>query len=99
MIYNFMKCTALLLLSLVITSHVLAQNTISGKVTDENDNPLSIYHARSYENAVGDPAVVPKTDKRPLEEIKADPLYDPNRHARMMDVKFDSNGKPIFEYY
>ena len=66
---------------------------------DENGKPLSIYHARSYEKAVGDPAVVPKTDKRPLEEIKADPLYDPNRHARMMDVKFDSNGKPIFEYY
>ena len=66
---------------------------------DKNGKPISIYHARDYENAVGDPAVVPESDKRSLEEIKADPLYDPNRHARMMEVKFNNNGKPIFEYY
>ena len=66
---------------------------------DENGNPLSVYHARDYENAVGDPEFVPKTDKRPLEEIKKDPLYDPNRHARVMEVNFDENGKPIFQYY
>ncbi len=66
---------------------------------DENGNPLSIYHARDYEKAVGDPTFVPKTDTRPLDEIIADPLYDPNRHARVMEVKFDNNGRPIFEYY
>ncbi|NIK91446.1 family 43 glycosylhydrolase [Mangrovimonas sp. CR14] len=66
---------------------------------DENGKPLSVYHARDYEKAVGDPEFVPKTDKRPLEEIIADPLYDPNRHARVMEVKFDDNGRPIFEYY
>ena len=66
---------------------------------DENGKPLSIYHARDYEKAVGDPSVVPESDKRPLEEIIADPLYDPNRHARMMEVKFDNNGRPIFKYY
>ena len=66
---------------------------------DESGNPMSIYHARSYEKAVGDPAVVPKSDKRPLNEIIADPLYDPNRHARMMKVKFNENGRPIFKYY
>ncbi|MGB3144269.1 MAG: family 43 glycosylhydrolase [Maribacter sp.] len=66
---------------------------------DENGKPLSIYHARDYEKAVGDPAVVPKSDRRPLEEIIADPLYDPNRHARAMEVKFDNSGKPIFNYF
>lgn len=66
---------------------------------DENGNPLMIYHARDYEKAVGDPKMVPATDKRSLEEIKADPLYDPNRHARMMEVKFDDNGRPVFELY
>lgn len=66
---------------------------------DENGDPLMIYHARDYEKAVGDPKMVPATDKRSLEEIKADPLYDPNRHARMMEVKFDSNGRPVFEFY
>ncbi|GGF82623.1 glycoside hydrolase family 43 protein [Wenyingzhuangia marina] len=66
---------------------------------DENGNPLMIYHARSYEKAVGDPSVVPASDTRPLEDIKADPLYDPNRHARMMKVRFDKDGKPVFKYY
>lgn len=66
---------------------------------DENGNPLSIYHARDYEKAVGDPTFVPETDTRPLDEIIADPLYDPNRHARVMEVKFDKNGRPFFEYY
>lgn len=36
---------------------------------------------------------------RDYEKIEGDPLYDPNRHARMMEVKFDDNGKPIFEFY
>lgn len=65
---------------------------------DKNGEPLVIYHARDYEKAVGDPKVVPVTDKRPLKEIIADPLYDPNRHARMMKLKFDENGKPVFEF-
>ncbi|WP_244307349.1 glycoside hydrolase family 43 protein [Flavobacterium fluviatile] len=65
---------------------------------DENGEPILIYHARDYEKAVGDPKVVPATDKRSLEEIIADPLYDPNRHARMMKVKFDENGTPIFKF-
>jgi GH43 family beta-xylosidase len=43
--------------------------------------------------------MVTGTDKRPLEVIMADPLYDPNRHARMMEVKFDDNGRPVFEFY
>lgn len=36
---------------------------------------------------------------RDYEKIIGDPLYDPNRHARIMEVKFDDSGKPIFEFY
>lgn len=36
---------------------------------------------------------------RDYEKIIGDPLYDPNRHARVMEVKFDEVGKPLFEYY
>ncbi|WP_299781826.1 family 43 glycosylhydrolase [uncultured Formosa sp.] len=36
---------------------------------------------------------------RDYENIEGDPLFDPNRHARIMDVKFDESGKPIFEFY
>jgi GH43 family beta-xylosidase len=36
---------------------------------------------------------------RDYEHIVGDPLYDPNRHARAMEVKFDESGKPLFEYY
>ena len=36
---------------------------------------------------------------RDYEKIIGDPLYDHNRHARVMEVKFNELGKPIFEYY
>lgn len=49
-------------------------------VAEDGITPLSIYHARDYEEIVGNP------------------LYDPNRHARVMEVKFDKNGKPIFQF-
>ena len=67
-------------------------------VAEDGVTPLCVYHARDYENAVGDPKVVPISDTRPLEEIVADPLYDPNRHARVMEVKFNKDGKPVFEF-
>ncbi len=35
---------------------------------------------------------------RDYEKIIGDPLYDPNRHARVMVVKFDEVGKPKFEF-
>ncbi|MCK9208455.1 MAG: glycoside hydrolase family 43 protein [Salinivirgaceae bacterium] len=35
---------------------------------------------------------------RDYEKIVGDPLYDPNRHARVMEVKFDAAGKPVFEF-
>lgn len=49
-------------------------------IAEDDVTPLCIYHARDYEEIVGDP------------------LYDPNRHARVMVVKFDDSGKPIFEF-
>jgi len=36
---------------------------------------------------------------RDYEKIVGDPLYDPNRHARVMEVKFNNEGVPIFELY
>lgn len=35
---------------------------------------------------------------RDYEKIVGDPLYDHNRHARIMEVKFDEKGKPLFEF-
>lgn len=35
---------------------------------------------------------------RPYEEITGDPLYDPNRHAMVMKVKFDEEGRPVFDF-
>ncbi|MDI9538508.1 glycoside hydrolase family 43 protein [Xiashengella succiniciproducens] len=49
-------------------------------VAEDGITPLSIYHARDYEEIVGDP------------------LYDPNRHARVMVVNFDDAGRPVFKY-
>lgn len=35
---------------------------------------------------------------RTYKEIEGDPLYDPNRHTMLMEVKWDANGRPIFDY-
>ena len=35
---------------------------------------------------------------RPYEEIVGDPLYDPNRHALLMEIKWDKEGRPVFDY-
>lgn len=32
-------------------------------------------------------------------EIVGDPLYNPNRHAMLMKVKWDENDRPVFSYY
>lgn len=45
----------------------------------EDGRDLLVYHARPYEEIVGDP------------------LYDPNRHARILEFTFDANGDPVFE--
>lgn len=31
-------------------------------------------------------------------EIIGDPLYNPNRHAMLMKMRFDENGRPVFSY-
>ena len=31
-------------------------------------------------------------------EIVGDPLYDPNRHTMLMEVKWDEEGRPVFSY-
>lgn len=36
---------------------------------------------------------------RPYEEIEGDPLYDPNRHAMIMKVRWDQDGNPCFSSY
>lgn len=41
---------------------------------------LCIYHARQYDEIIGDP------------------LYDPNRHAMLMEIQYDEKGFPVFEY-
>ncbi len=32
------------------------------------------------------------------EEITGDPLYNPNRHARLMIVRWDEDGRPVFSF-
>ena len=31
-------------------------------------------------------------------EIEGDPLYNPNRHAMLMKIRWDENGRPVFSY-
>lgn len=49
--------------------------------TDEEGNPIIVYHARTEA------------------EIEGNPLYNPNRHAMLMKVRFDEEtGRPVFSY-
>ena len=31
-------------------------------------------------------------------EVKGNPLYNPNRHAMMLEVTWDGNGNPVFSF-
>jgi GH43 family beta-xylosidase len=35
---------------------------------------------------------------RTYREIEGDPLYDPNRHTMLMEVKWDKDSRPVFDY-
>lgn len=35
---------------------------------------------------------------RTEKEIEGDPLYNPNRHAMLMKIRWDENGKPVFSF-
>ena len=49
--------------------------------TDEEGNPVMVYHARTEE------------------KIEGNPLYNPNRHAMLMKVRWDEvTGRPVFSY-
>ena len=36
---------------------------------------------------------------RTEEKIEGNPLYNPNRHAMLMKVQWDEEGRPVFSYY
>lgn len=49
--------------------------------TDEEGNPVMVYHARIEE------------------KIEGNPLYNPNRHAMLMKIRWDEKtGRPVFSY-
>ena len=48
--------------------------------SENGKTDLCIYHARPYDEIVGDP------------------LYDPNRHAMIMEICYDENEFPVFSY-
>lgn len=35
---------------------------------------------------------------RTEEKIEGNPLYNPNRHAMLMKIKWDENSRPVFSY-
>lgn len=49
-------------------------------VSEDGTKDIMIYHARRYEEIIGNP------------------LYDPNRHAMMMEITWNDDGTPRFEY-
>lgn len=48
--------------------------------SEDGTKDIMVYHARPYEEIIGDS------------------LYDPNRHAMLLEVKWGEDGRPVFEY-
>lgn len=48
--------------------------------SEDGTKDLMIYHARPYEEIIGDP------------------LRDPNRHTMILEVQWDTQGNPVFEF-
>ncbi|MBO6214994.1 MAG: family 43 glycosylhydrolase, partial [Lachnospiraceae bacterium] len=65
----------------------------------KSDYEKGIYgpgHNSFTEDENGDPIVVYHARKET--EIEGDPLYNPNRHAHLMRLKWGEDGKPVFSY-
>lgn len=64
--------------------------------TDESKHIYGPGHNSFSEDEQGNPIMVyhARTEK----EIVGNPLYNPNRHAMLMKVRFDKDGAPIFGY-
>ena len=59
----------------------------------------------AFEKALNCPVTVDENGQdicvyhaRNEETITGDPLYNPNRHARLMPVVWDEEGKPVFSF-
>lgn len=48
--------------------------------SEDGTKDICVFHARSYEEIVGDS------------------LYDPNRHALLMEISYDETGRPVFAF-
>ena len=53
-------------------------------------------HNSFTEDEAGNPVCV--FHARTYAEITGNPLYDPNRHCMLMEVKWDKSGAPVFDY-
>ncbi len=66
----------------------------------QTDEELEIYgpgHNSFTKDEEGNDVMVYHARKESV--IVGDPLYNPNRHAMLMKIKWDENDRPIFSYY
>jgi GH43 family beta-xylosidase len=65
----------------------------------QTNNELEIYgpgHNSFTVDEDGNPIMVYHARKEA--EIEGNPLYNPNRHAMLMKIRWDENGRPVFSY-
>lgn len=65
-------------------------------MTDEEKRIYGPGHNSFTEDVAGDPVMV--YHARTEAEITGDPLYNPNRHAMLMKIKWDQDGAPVFGF-
>ena len=65
----------------------------------QTNNELEIYgpgHNSFTVDEDGNPIMVYHARKEA--EIEGNPLYNPNRRAMLMKIRWDENGRPVFSY-
>ena len=65
----------------------------------QTNNELEIYgpgHNSFTVDEDGNPIMVYHARKEA--EIEGNPLYNPNRHAMLMKIRWDENGRPVLSY-
>jgi len=75
-----------------LLSDLEAGNVVTVTITPNQETPTGTLRV-----TLSDGSDVLVFHARTYREIVGDPLYDPNRHAFAMRIKWE-NGKPVFDY-
>ena len=88
---TFGSCVISVISVMVLTAMIVGGYVLINILSVTNGDPVI-----NLEDEEGNDIIVYHARKEA--EIVGDPLYNPNRHAMLMKVKWDEAGRPVFSY-